>query len=252
MTGVQSCLLKCLLIQELLITKTIKRDLLIVQKSFNEREHPRVSNGRFTNKGVQHLGEYVLTKDGKLDFGEVTKQMVGNSGFPSGKIRLRKGFQKDDGTGFGEEHIERADRLLQLKQHGFQNARDFVEDVCKGFDEVYADDHSLILHKKENGFQCVLRLEKNGGFYDIITAFIVTDTRRIKRKVEKGKLKQLWSKPLRPQCVKSIASTPIGFIEGTSDHILIVSPLVKKSIKRPITWINIEAILEQRQAKGKC
>ena len=50
----------------------------------------------------------------------------------SGKIRLEVGFQKD-GRGYGEKHIERPDRLKQLKNNGFASDRDFIEYIAKDY-----------------------------------------------------------------------------------------------------------------------
>jgi len=46
---------------------------------------------------VRHDGEYVLTKDGKKDFGEITPEMSKAIRRQPGKIRLRIGEQEIDG-----------------------------------------------------------------------------------------------------------------------------------------------------------
>ena len=66
---------------------------------------------------------------------------------------------------FGERHIERPERLSQLKGAGFLNARDFVESICNNFDE----------------------------FYDVITAMI-TRRKSILNKAAKQKIRLLWQK----------------------------------------------------------
>ena len=85
---------------------------------------------------VQHDGGYVLTSDGRRDFGEITSEIAVKIKRESGKIRLEIGFQKD-GRGYGESHIERPDRLVQLKRAGFDNARDFVEFVANAYDMIF-------------------------------------------------------------------------------------------------------------------
>ena len=85
---------------------------------------------------VQHDGEYVLTSDGKRDFGEITCEIAEKIKRESGKIRLEIGFQKD-GHGYGEVHIERSVRMKQLKKNGFDCARDFIEFVVNKYDAIY-------------------------------------------------------------------------------------------------------------------
>ena len=87
------------------------------------------------NKPVKHDGEYVLTSNGSKDFGEISKDFGKKIGRQAGKIRLRVG-EHDNSTdkGFGELHIERPKRMKQLNQLGFTSARDYVENVCNGYD----------------------------------------------------------------------------------------------------------------------
>ncbi|MDR0525013.1 MAG: hypothetical protein LBG90_03985 [Spirochaetaceae bacterium] len=82
---------------------------------------------------VKHDGEYVLTTDGSKDFGEIS----GVKDMKDGKIRLRRGQEKGEKGDYGEAHMERPDRLSQLKQNGYNNARDLVEYVAKDFDAIY-------------------------------------------------------------------------------------------------------------------
>ena len=53
------------------------------------------------NNHVQHDGEFVITSNGSKDF--------------------------------GEKHIERPERLQQLRDNGYENARDLVQDVATSF-----------------------------------------------------------------------------------------------------------------------
>jgi hypothetical protein len=68
-----------------------------------------------SNSPVKHEGEYVLTKTGKKDFGEIKS----DTGLEPGKIRLREGKQNEEKGDYGEKHIERPDRLAQLKNEWF-------------------------------------------------------------------------------------------------------------------------------------
>ena len=64
---------------------------------------------------VQHDGEFVLTVDGKKDFGEISEEIAFVIMREKGKIRLRIGQQNNDMGDYGEKHIERPERLEQLK-----------------------------------------------------------------------------------------------------------------------------------------
>jgi hypothetical protein len=79
---------------------------------------------------VRHDGEYVLTKDGNRDFGEISPEIAGKIKRQAGKIRLRIGVNEGSRGDFGERHIERPERLKQLNDNGYQNARDLVQDVA--------------------------------------------------------------------------------------------------------------------------
>jgi len=80
---------------------------------------------------VQHDGEFVLTCDGSKDFGEISPEIAREIRRQAGKIRLRIGKQEGKRGDFGEKHIERPDRLKQLNNNGYQNARDLVQDVAR-------------------------------------------------------------------------------------------------------------------------
>lgn len=123
---------------------------------------------------VQHSGEYVLTADGSKDFGEISPDIARQIGRQAGKIRLRIGRQKDEPGDYGEVHIERPNRLAQLRFAGFDNARDFVAYTCGNFDEIYASGKRLILTKSDGGHTCVIELKSfdDGEFYDVETAMI--------------------------------------------------------------------------------
>ena len=75
---------------------------------------------------VKYDGEYVLTTDGSKDFGEISSEIAEVIKRQSGKIRLRIGVQNNNIGDYGEKHIERPERLNQLKMFGFDNARDFI------------------------------------------------------------------------------------------------------------------------------
>ena len=191
-----------------------------------------IGNQNARKNKVKHDGEYVLTKNGSKDFGEITKEI----GRQPGKIRLRIGIHDENSDkGEGEAHIERPKRLKQLKMHGFDNARDFVEYTCNNYDEVYSSGMALLLVKKDNGFTCVVQLTplKNDEFYDVKTVYVMPE-RTIKNKLAKDKIRLIWQKPnsplsksLSPYCLKSDNGIPTGFIKGTPDRSSISKPINK-------------------------
>ena len=148
------------------------------------------------NASVKHDGEYVLTENGSRDFGEITPEMARHMGRQSGMIRLRIGVRNDDRGDYGEKHIERPERLSQLKYAGFSNARDFISYTCSNFDEIYSTGKRLLLTKSEGGHTCVIELKPdgNGDFYDVITGLICR-RKSIQGKVKRKKIRLLWQKP---------------------------------------------------------
>jgi len=122
---------------------------------------------------VQHDGEFVLTCDGSRDFGEIKAE----TGLIEGKIRLRTGVQADKRGDYGEKHIERPERLIQLKQNGYNNARDFVEDVAGNYEAIYKGrGNGLILSKKGKMRDTTLFVEltscDQNDFYDVKSGLI--------------------------------------------------------------------------------
>jgi len=122
---------------------------------------------------VQHDGEFVLTADGSRDFGEIKAE----TGLKEGKIRLRTGIQADERGDYGEKHIERPERLVQLKQNGYNNARDFVEDVASNYEAIYKGrGNGLILSKKGEKRDTTLFVEltpcDQDNFYDVKSGLI--------------------------------------------------------------------------------
>jgi hypothetical protein len=125
---------------------------------------------------VRHDGEFVLTSYGSKDFGEISHEIAGEIRRQAGKIRLRVGKQEGERDNYGEKHIERPDRLQQLRDNGFENARDLVQDVAENFHSIYAGRGSrIILYKKgKNDVMIYIELtpSKGGDFYDVKTGMI--------------------------------------------------------------------------------
>ncbi|WP_296325494.1 hypothetical protein [Treponema sp. UBA3813] len=148
---------------------------------------------------VKYDGEYVLTADGSKDFGEISSEIAEVIKRQSGKIRLRIGVQNNNIGDYGEKHIERPERLNQLKMSGFDNARDFISYTCKNFDEIYSSGKRLMLTKTDGGYTCVIELKPldDGEFYDVITG-LISRRKSIENKLAKEKIRLLWQKPKQP------------------------------------------------------
>jgi len=133
------------------------------------------------NAPVQHDGEFVLTCDGSRDFGEISPGIAREIRRQAGKIRLRIGKQRDERGNYGEKHIERKERLKELQSNGYQNARDFVQDVAGGYTAIYAGkSRRLSLYKKidKKGITLFIELmpSPEGDFYDVKTGMVTRDT----------------------------------------------------------------------------
>lgn len=175
-----------------------------VKDVLNAKRHIGSDNGKIGTKPpkdeVKHDGEYVLTKDGKKDFGEISPELAKIIKRQAGKIRLRIGEEhgKDSNNNYGERHIERKERLKQIRAAGFDNARDFIEYVCNNFDTIYGNGIGLIIAVKgeRNSKIAMIQLTPNpdGNFYDVKTGLISRNT-YFKDKGKDGEEKRpLWSK----------------------------------------------------------
>jgi len=138
---------------------------------------------------VQHDGEFVLTRNGSKDFGEISPEIARQIRRQAGKIRLRIGKQEGERDNYGEKHIERPDRLQQLRDNGYENARDLVQDVAENFNSIYAEKGSrLVLYKKgKNDTMIYVELtpSEESDYYDVKTGLIT-------RKDFMNKKKPLW------------------------------------------------------------
>jgi hypothetical protein len=91
---------------------------------------------------------------------------------------------------YGETHIERPERLRQLQENGYQNARDLVQDATNSFDTIFKGDRvRLILSKRGGVTDTTLFVEltpaDDGDFYDVKTGLIAQKTTS-KRKRRSG------------------------------------------------------------------
>ena len=142
---------------------------------------------------IQHEGDFVLTREGSKDFGEIPPEIARSIQRQAGKIRLRIGKQEHDKGNYGEKHIERPDRIRQLRDNGYENARDFVYDVASDYIAIYSEESGrLTLYRKmdKKGLSLFVELipSPEDDFYDVKTAMVTRDT-YFKNK------KPLWVKP---------------------------------------------------------
>jgi len=145
------------------------------------------------NNSVQYEGEFVLTRDGKKDFGEISPEIAKIIRRQAGKIRLRIGKQEAEKGNYGQKHIERKKRMKELRSNGYENARDFVKDVATGYKAIYSGEHGrLLLYKKidKKGISLIVELmpSQEGDYYDVKTGMITRDSYFVNKK-------PLWEKP---------------------------------------------------------
>ena len=129
----------------------------------------------------QYSGEFVLTSNGNIDFGEISPEIASLIKRQAGKIRLRIGKQDESSKeNYGEAHIERTARLKDLQAAGFNNARDFVEYVCFDYDAIYPNRSGLIVFRRGPRFNTAyvqLVPSIDGDFYDVKT--VVSSSRNV-------------------------------------------------------------------------
>jgi len=126
---------------------------------------------------VQHDGEFVLTREGNKDFGEISTEIARQIRRQAGKIRLRVGIHEGKRGDFGEKHIERPERLKQLRDNGYENARDLVQAVAASFNAIFKGNGSRLILAKQGAItdaSIFLELTPVEGeeFYDVKTGLI--------------------------------------------------------------------------------
>ena len=161
---------------------------------FSMKDNRYVINNLLEDNSVKHENGYVLTKSGSKDFGEITPEIASEIHRESGKIRLETGSHDNDGRGYGEVHIERDERLKQLKQNGFENARDFIEYVTDDFDAIYEGiNNTLVIVKRdEKANLAYLSLRQNEIDKEI---FYTVESALISRQNYLKENKLLWTNP---------------------------------------------------------
>jgi len=126
---------------------------------------------------VLHDGEFVLTKDGSRDFGEISPEIALEIRRQAGKIRLRVGVHEGKRGDFGEKHIERPERIKQINDNGYESARDLVQDVASSYDTIFGGDGPRIILAKRGTITNIsifveLTPMEGKDFYDVKTGLI--------------------------------------------------------------------------------
>ncbi|MBP5176526.1 MAG: hypothetical protein ILP07_11540 [Treponema sp.] len=85
---------------------------------------------------VQHIGEFVLTKNGSLDFGEIPSEIARVIKRQEGKIRLRIGVESDNAIGKKNAPLEMPKRAALTDRNG---RRPFFAQVRSPFKRILLD-----------------------------------------------------------------------------------------------------------------
>jgi len=143
------------------------------------------------NEAATDPDAFIKTKDGEMDFGEITPEMAKAAGRQAGKIRLQEGIQNPDGTGYGLAHIE-ANHGKQIRALGFSDAVDFVQNLAGNFSEIWKAKSGQLLVTVNDGRKDVMFIQlspsENGDFYRVNSAFPV----RQKDYEQRKGMEKLW------------------------------------------------------------
>ncbi|MBF0309248.1 MAG: hypothetical protein HQL56_06945, partial [Magnetococcales bacterium] len=141
---------------------------------------------------------FVRTSTGSVDFGQINAEQAVAIGGQPGPIRLRS-----EGESPGEKHINRPERLRQLEEAGYQNARELIEDVGQNFNAIYRGTGNSKILAKRNGKALIAFVElmpdNTGGFYDVRSGLVSRE----------GYLKNktlLWEEGRRPDPHRPVAT----------------------------------------------
>jgi len=170
--------------------------------------------------------EFIKAPNGSINFGEITAQISNEIHRQAGFIRLRQGDAK-----YGETHINRKDRLKQLRQNNYEEAKVVAFDLAQHYNAIYKGDGRTLLLVKKQGLVVLgyiqLEAAEDGDYYDIKSA-LVSRADFLKHK------KPLWE---RAQSNQSL-STPPSAVTGQSDSLSVSESTL------PPDFHNVKPILE--------
>lgn len=132
--------------------------------------------------------DFIPAPDGGLDYGEITPAMAKEMRRQAGKIRLQRGVQNGDGTGYGLVHIEER-HGQEIRDAGFASIEDFVFGAVSDIESIWkpaATSQLVVIQATERGKVVFIQLQAGkdeaGDFYTVKTAFPSSRTYAEKRK----------------------------------------------------------------------
>ncbi len=115
--------------------------------------------------------DFITTKNGGVDFGEISEEMASAIGQKAAPIRLRQATVKYINS--------KPERVKEIKGAGFESIEDFVEDVTGGFSEIYRGRGRTFFLAKRDGRSGIayieLRKSDAGEYYNVNNAFLVRE-----------------------------------------------------------------------------
>lgn len=114
---------------------------------------------------------FIKAADGSTIFGEIRE----DSGLPAAPIKLSKGYQDEDGKGYGLVHIE-ANHGEQIRSAGFASVEDFVSYVAQNYDEdnirvgkhrINGSTSYLIQVTDEHDNTLFIELSRDGSYWNV-------------------------------------------------------------------------------------
>ena len=123
--------------------------------------------------------QFVLTSNGQLSFGEITKE----SGLTPAPILLSEGIITNPATndGYGLVHIE-ARHGDQIRKAGYKSVIEFIEDVAQNYERVKegnirnGNPTYLIQLKDKHNNTLIVELSSDGNYWNINTAGIFKES----------------------------------------------------------------------------
>ncbi len=141
----------------------------------------------------QGANEFVLAPNGSLTFGQINQEQGAAIRRQAGEIRLTRGIQNPDGTGYGLAHIE-ANHGDQIRSAGFESVESFVFGVATRFNEILQASGKQLLVAVDGGRKDVMFIQLepfgSGEFYRVNTAFPASRS-YLEKQMKKG-MKLLW------------------------------------------------------------
>lgn len=126
---------------------------------------------------------FVLTKEGKEEFGEITEEVSQKSGLPAAPILFSEGKITNEATkdGFGLVHVV-ARHGSEIKAAGYESVIDFVKEVATDFDKIRLGNvrdgkQTYLLQKTDtHDNTLIVELSNDGKYWYINTAGIFKES----------------------------------------------------------------------------